>query len=227
MCLLQVSHWWSRSHWLSWQGNEGAKPAEPFPRGSWKEWAWTAASLPGTERRWDVQRAVASAAAGVLRLGGHSSANTYSQDMATESIPCLATTLTHKPNQQTEGQETGRPRYQGRAFNTLLSFPQSPSNRWPPQNACSIMTFVSQTGGKGIHSPSWATLVRTYLIRHNGTCNSLERVTWCKRTYSLIAHLLNAHSVPDTVLGAGDTAMSQNAQGLLLWWAVEAFHISK
>lgn len=111
MCLLQV-YWRSRSHRLSWQGNEWAKPAGPFPGGSQKNDSQSHCFAEGKRGE------VASAAAGVWGLGSHSSANMYSQDTVIQSILCLAATLTYRPNCQ-----TGRPGHRGTRKKRLLPTP--------------------------------------------------------------------------------------------------------
>lgn len=92
-------------------------------------------------------------------------------------------------------------------FNAFLSFPQFPGNSRPPQNKC-IIKCDSQTGGNGILSLSWATLIWTYLTRQSGTCSSPERVPWRKCTYSFVPHLLNAQCA-STVRGPADTTINK------------------
>lgn len=126
-------------------------------------------------------------------------------------MPCYSPHLQAKlPDRQAWTSRHSYPKKSEEAvFSAFLSFPQFLANSWPPQNMCIIIKFDSQTGGKGILSPSWATLIWTCLTRQGGTCTSPGKEPWRKCTYSFVLHLLNVHSVPGTVLGTGDTRMTK------------------
>lgn len=164
------------------KGNEWAKPAEPFPWGSQKEWT----SAPLLWRREEYVERSGSAAAGVWGAGSHSSANTYSQETVKQSIPCLATTVTYRPNCQIDlpGHRDTATRRSCFQHSPLL-FPQFSGNLRSPQNTCTIITFDSQTGGKGTLGPSWSTLIQNYLLtRKSGTWSSPEStMAWEYHTY--------------------------------------------
>lgn len=128
------------------------------------------------KRREEYVERSASAAAGVWGAGSHSSANTYSQETVKHSIPCLATTVTYRPNCQIDqpGHRDTATRRSCFQHSPLL-FRQFSGNLRSTQNTCTIITFDSQTGGKGTLGPSWSTLIPNYLLtRKSGTWSSPE-----------------------------------------------------
>lgn len=73
-----------------------------------------------------------------------------------------------------------------------------------------IINVDSQTQGKGIHPQPFMGSSDLNLP------NTPERVPWRKWTYSSGPHLMDAHSVPGTLLGTGDTAISKILKNPLL-----------
>lgn len=172
MCLLQVSHWRSRSHRLSQKEMnepsqlshflEAHKKNEPQPH------------CYGEEER------------GVCRekwfcccrcLGGRESffgKHVFSRHG--EAVYLVSCYHCHLQAKLPDG-----PAWTSRHScfqHSPLLFPQFSGNLWSPQNTCTIFTFDSQTGGKGTLDPSWSTLIQTYLLtRKSGIWSSPESTT--------------------------------------------------